>query len=236
MAYRDSTTNSGNSDTPSVAVPAGVAADDIVILFCAIDTAAADFETADYPTGFTELHDVNLTLDGHSVSLSWKRTTGADAGTYTFGNLGASGDWIAQACAFSGRHTTNPPVSTVATDNNNNTGPNITVTATGVTALDGDDLLWGSAPDVTLNGVGNGHAAPTNFTEREDAENEWTNLSIATRDNVSAGATGNIAGTFAITGNGAGWAAVLVRIPAAAAAPGTAVKDPIGCGIIPFSR
>lgn len=236
MAFRSSSTNSGNSDTPSVAVPAGVQIGDIVHLFCSIDTEAAVFDPADYPTDFVELHDVNLTLDGHSVSLSWKRLTAADAGTYQFGNLGASGDWICQAAAHSGRHATDPPVSTVNTDNNNNTGPNITVTATGLDAEDGDDLLWGSAPDVTLNGVGNGHTPPTDFTEREDAELQWTNMSIATRDNVSAGATGNIAGTFAITGNGAGWAAVLVRIPAEAAAPGTVVKDPIGCGIIPFAR
>lgn len=235
MAYRDSTTNSGSSATPSVAVPAGVAADDIVILVATIDASAANFQAGDWPTGFTELQEADITTDGHSAAIGWKRLTGADAGSYTFGNLGASADWIAQACAFSGRHTTDPPVaSAVNIQNTGQASPN-TVTATGVTAVEGDDLLWASAPDVTASGDGVGHDPPTNFTEREDAENLWSNLSIATRDNVSAGATGDISGTFTHN-NTAGWAAFLVRIPAAGAAPATAVKDPIGCGIIPFSR
>lgn len=199
-----------------MAVPADVEADDIVLLICGIDHLDADFQTADWPEGFEELQEANLTLDGHSAALGWKRLTEADAGSYTFGNLGQSGDWICQAAAFSGRHASDPPVATVNTNNDNNTNP-VTVTANGVTAVEGDDLLWGSAPDVTLNNVGNGHTPPTDFTERQDAENQWANLSIATRDNVSAGATGSVSGTFAITGNGAGWAAFLVRIPVAEA-------------------
>lgn len=222
MAYVDSTTGTGASATPAVAVPSGVQSGDIVILVASIDQVDAVFDTADWPTGFTELAEVNLTEDGQSAAVGWKRLTGADSGSYTFGNVGQTADWVCQAIAFSGRHATDPPVITSATNNIQNTNP-VTVTATGVTAIAGDDLVWISAPDVRPDGIGNGHTAPTNFTEAEDTENAWSNLSIAYRENVSAGATGNISGTFAISSGWSGWAAFLVRIPAAAAGGATAL-------------
>jgi hypothetical protein len=219
MAYVDSTNATGNGSTPSVAVPAGVAAGDIVILACAIDVQAAVFDTGDWPSGFTELAETDITADGHTAAVGWKRLTGADGGTYDFGNLGASGDWVCQAFAFSGRHASNPPV--ISTTNVQNTAQSspVTVSANGVTAVDGDDLLWISAPDVTSSGAGNGHTAPASYTEREDAENLWANLSGATRENVSAGATGTVSGTFALSQDTAGWAAWLIRIPLADAGP-----------------
>ena len=227
MAYHDSTTGSGASQTPAVAVPnAGgaspLAADDIVILVATTDNVDAVFDAADWPTGFTELGEVNLTGDGQSVAVGWKRLTGADTGSYTFGNLGggATPDWVCQAYAFRGRHTTDPPViSTIATNDAANTTP-VSVTANGVTALDGDDLLMLSIPDVRASGAANGHAAPTNYTEREDAENAWSNLAGFTRENVSAGATGSITATLTLSSDSSGWAAILVRIPSAAVAAG----------------
>lgn len=220
MAYRDSTTGSGSSATPSVSVPSGVVADDIVILVAAIDSSTADFQTGDWPTGFTELVDANITADGHSVGIGWKRLTGSDAGSYTFGNLGSSAEWVCQAFAFSGRHTTNPPVS--STDSIDNTGNNTpqTPSANGVTAVEGDDLLWLCAPDV--DGSGNFSAwsvVPTNFTSAESQENGFSNLLGAYRNNVSAGATGSISGEFTHS-NLSGWGCWLIRIPAAGAAAG----------------
>lgn len=215
MAYRSSSTNSGNSATPSVAVPTGVQIGDIVLIGTSIDNSSAVFDSGDYPTGFTELHDVDVTADGHSVSLSWKRLTAADSGTYTFGDLGASGDWVCQAVAFSGRHATDPPVSTSNVSNTASSSPQ-TVTGTGVTAVAGDDLAWWCAPDVTSSGAFNSLDAPTNFTERQETENAWTTLHLSTRDNVGAGATGNITSTLSHNDN-SGWAVFVVRIPEAAA-------------------
>lgn len=225
MAYHDSTTANGANQTPSVAVPnAGgaspLAADDIVILVASTDSADADFQTADWPTGFTELAEATHAAgapDGHSMAIGWKRLTGADTGSYTFGNIGggAAPDWVCQAFAFRGRHTTNPPViSTTAQNTSANASP-VSVTANGVTALDGDDLLMISAPDVDADGIGNLHAPPTDYIEREDSERAWTNLAGFTRENVAAGATGNITATFSLTSGGSGWVAWLVRIPVA---------------------
>lgn len=222
MALRSSSTNSGSSATPAATVPTGVATDDIIIVVVGIDSSSAAFDSGDLPAGFTEFNETHITTDGHTAWIGWKRATGADSGSYTFGNVGASADWIAQAAAFSGRHTTDAPAcSTTAVSNANNRTP-ITITANGVTALDNDDLIWASVPDVDTASDGNGHTAPTNYVEKQDAENVWANLSIATRENVAAGATGSIAGTF-VTSTGTtdvGWAAWLARIPIAAAAAG----------------
>lgn len=233
MAYHDSTTNSGTGTTPSVAVPNGggaspLQADDIVVLAASTDSVTAVFDTGDWPTGFTELRETTVTNDGQAMAIGWKRLTGADTGSYTFGSLGSSAAWVCQAFAFRGRHTTDPPVaSTTASSNAANTSP-VSVTANGVTAVAGDDLLMISAPDVDATGVGNGHTAPTDYTEREDAENGFTNLAGFTRENVSAGATGNITATFALTSGDSGWAAWLVRIPTADVGGGDPEANLIG--------
>jgi hypothetical protein len=235
VAYRDSTTNSGSSATPSVAVPAGVQAGDIVIVAVGIDATAAAFDPADLPTGFTELAETDITLDGHTGWVGWKRLSGADAGSYTFGNVGASGDWVCQAIALSGRHATNPPVaSATATGSDTTSADPAAIAANGVTAVTGDDLVWVSVPDVNASGTGNGHTPPASFTEAEDAENLWANLSIAYRENVAAGATGTVTGSFAFTAS-TGWATWLVRVPAApVAVDATVTGVPIdGTGSLP---
>ena len=218
MAYLSSSTNAGNSATPSTAVPAGVAAGTIVLLACSVDNTAAAFDTADWPAGFTELDEVGTTADGQRMAVGWKRATGADTGSYTFGNLGASGDWVCQAVALTGRHATSPPVVSTAAINNTLNATPVTVTANGVTAVAGDDLAWVSAPDTNAGNNGAGHTPPAGYTERQDAMSGWTNLSVATVDNVAAGATGSVSGTFALIGGStrAGWASWLVRVPAAA--------------------
>jgi hypothetical protein len=218
VAYRSSTSGTGTSTTLATTVPAGVQADDIVLLATTFDSNTASF-SGKWPTGFTQLANGNLTADGQAYGLAWKRLTGADSGSYTLSALtgeGAAG-WVCQAFAFSGRDTGNPPVnSTPATSNAANTSP-VTIAANGVTALAGDDLCWLSYPDVSATGIGNGHTPPAGYTERQDAELGFSNLSGATQDNVSAGATGSVSGTFALTSGTSGWAAILVRIPAGAA-------------------
>ncbi len=218
MAYRSSSTGSGNGFQPATAVPAGAASGDIMILAATIDASAAVFDTGDWPTGFTELSEVGMTLDGQRAAIGWKRLSGADSGSYTFGDVGSIGDWIAQAYAFSGRHATDPPTLTTATSNASNASP-VSVNASTITAVSGDDLLWVSAPDVNASGIATGHTAPTDYAERQDVENAWSNLAGASRDNVSAGATGTVTGTLTLASGASGWTAWLVRIPSDSAPP-----------------
>ena len=218
MAFRSSSTATGSTATPGVAVPPRVQAGDLVLLAVGVDNVSDSFAQGVFPSGFTRLSEVDMTLDGHSAAIGYKRLTGADTGSYTFGSIGPAGQgWVCQAFAFSGRHASSAPTFATTTNNASN-GPPVTVTAPTITALAGDDLLWVSAPDVDAAGIGNGHTPPSGYTERQDAESGdgWANLTGATRDNVTAGATGAVAGTFALTGGHSGWTAWNVRVPAAA--------------------
>lgn len=231
MAYRSSSSNAGNSTTPSTPVPAGVAADDIVILTAEFDNVTAAFDPADWPTGFTELNESDTTFDGNTAAIGWKRLTGADAGSYTFGAVDAGAhDWVCQAYAFSGRHVTNPPTLSTNLVNTGAVSPR-TISASTVTAVAGDDLLWVSAPDVNATGIGNGHTAPAGYTKRQDQELAWANLSGATVDAVGAGATGTVSGSFAMTSGQCAYVAWLVRIPVAGgASPVTHFLSSTGVG------
>lgn len=222
MAVGTPTTNQGNGGTPSIAVPSGVAAGDIVVLVIQRDVAGATFT---WPTGFTQLKDIDQTGDGGSVGIAWKRLTGADAGTYTFGATVGSAAWLMAAVPLTGRHATDPP--TISTDNivNTTAGSPRTITANQVTAVDGDDILFISVPDVTTSGGGNGHSSWTaGYTEIVDAENtigggnDWNNVAIAKAENVGAGATGSKTVTFTMSAGSCGFAAWLLRVPASVGA------------------
>lgn len=212
MAYRDSTTAAGSSATPSVAVPTGVQADDIVILSCTIDASAARF-TGKFPTGFTILEEVGTGPDGGRNAIGWKRLTGADTGSYTFASLGASDTWIAQAFAFSGRDTGNPP-TLASTNNSTSHASPVTATVPTITALSGDDLLTINMPDVSASGVFNAYTArPSGYTIAETQESGFVNAAGDYKENVAAGATGTSTYVFTLTSGSSGWYVARVRIP-----------------------
>jgi hypothetical protein len=177
----------------------------------ALDTDGTTI-TLGFPAGFNVFTEVEVTLDGQTISCGWKRLTAADSGSYTITSDSAL-DWVCQAAAFSGRDGQLPPViSANATSNSANASP-VSVTANGVTAVTGDDLCWIGALDRSIDGGTVTFAPPTDYTERQDTLNGWSAQSIATRDNVSAGATGSITGTATLSTGTAGWASWLVRIP-----------------------
>lgn len=215
MAYRSSSVNTGNSTTPSVAVPASVDIGDIVLIAVTADNVLIDF-TGKFPAGFTLLDQVGPTLDGEKAAIGWKRLSAVDSGTYTFTSMGvAATDWVCEAIAFSGRDTINPPVqNTVAVNNTGNASP-IAPTASTLTAVAGDDLLWVGGLDVTNNTFTVGYTAPSGYTLRQGSKQGWSTIGIASKDNVSAGATGSVAGSVTISSGTSGWDAWLVRIPTA---------------------
>lgn len=219
MAYRSSSTASantaGNTTGIAVAVPSSVAIGDVVCLFLSVDDSTPTVVT--WPTGFTQFGALSHpTLDGHTNAAAWKRLTAVDSGTYAVTwNSGAIQNSVLLAAAWSGRHATTAPTATIATNSASNASP-VSVNATTITAATNDDLCWCGALDVNATGIGNGCTPPTNYTERQDTENGWVNISIATRDAVSSGATGTITGTFALTSGAAGWSAFLVLLPVAA--------------------
>lgn len=213
MAFLSSTITSGSGTNPSATVPASVVADTIIILLASIDASAAVFDTGDYPSGFTELGETDITHDGQTAAICWKRATGADSGSYAFGDVGSTNDWTVIALAFSDRHTTNPPVASAVNVNNGANSSPLTTSANGVTAIDNDDLAWLAALDKNNGTSVPACAPPASYTERQDGGAAWTYSAAATRDNVSAGATGTVSGTYTYSAATAGYAAWLIRIP-----------------------
>jgi hypothetical protein len=175
--------------------------------------------TVTFPAGFTQLATQARTGDGQQSAVAWKRLTGADSGTYTVSWTG-SNEAMIQAFAFSGRHATDPPtISTTAGNNTGNTSP-VSIAANGVTNLAGDDNLWISAPDIWVGGAWS-HTAPTGYTKQEDTTADFDCLCGATKENVSAGATGTVTGTLTLSGKQASWSAWLVRLPVASGGGGS---------------
>lgn len=221
MAYRSSTASTASSSsTLSTSVPSGVQAGDIVLLLVGYDDVAGTVTS--WPTGFEAFSgasDVNLSNDGHSVALAWKRLTEADAGSYSVTLSVTPIDGIIIAAAWSGRHLTDPPVTTVASSSAANASP-VSVAATGLTAAAGDDLAFMASSDCNMNTTAHAWSPPSGMTEAQDVvANQWSSGTAAYQDAVSAGATGDKTGTLTLTGVGAtaGWAAFLIRLPAAAA-------------------
>ncbi len=225
-AFLDASRTVTTSNSPDVAVPnesgtIPLQADDIVVCAWTYDGATNVFDTGDYPAGFTELGEVDITVDGQSAAVAWKRLTGADTGTYTFlSSVGTSGPYIAMCASFRGRHTTNPPVIADAGANNTGASSPVALDAPSTTAVCGDDILWITVPDVDTNNAANGITQPAGFTVRDTFESGFLNVQLATRENVSAGATGTASGSLALTGGTAGHWSVQVRIPSASATCG----------------
>lgn len=220
MAYRSSASATGtNATTLTCPVPAGVQANDIVVLLCTCDISSADF-TGKFPTGFTMFSQGTVTTDGQKSALGWKRLTGADTGSYTVTIANTGSNWAIAAIAFSGRATASDPAASAANINNTGQASPATVSATGVTALAGDDLCWAGAPDLTLSGAtAMTTTPPSGYTLREDASRSFAWAELASQDSVGAGATGTVSGSASWSGGGtAGRIAWLVRIPAASAA------------------
>ncbi|NTU49792.1 MAG: hypothetical protein HGA87_02680 [Desulfobulbaceae bacterium] len=222
MSFISAESNSGLSNAPNVPVPAGAQAGDDVILVCTRDAPAENYATTK-PSGFSTLDIASLTGDGQQIFVGHKKLSSAESGTYTFGTQPDSWYWVCQAFLFRGRDATDPiPVGgiTVAELNSPVSSP-VSITAAGLTAEEGDDLLYLAAPD-TISSTTGTFTPPSGFTERTDAHADlWANLSGATKEAVSAGATGSVTGVFTASGTSAGYAAYLIRLKAAS---GTAVS------------
>lgn len=235
MAYRSSSTASvhAGGGTISVAVPSGIAANDICILVGSHDAVDGSGFFGDitygFPSGFTPFTEqINDQPDGNDMVAAWKRCDGTESGNFTVTfasdfNNAAAGDFSLTAVLFSGRSRRDPPVMG-SWENDTNAGTAfssspIALTAPAVTALVGDDLIWIGTPDTTNAPIGVSFgSAPTGFTERQSGINQapgsgWVNFQICTKDNVSAGSTGTVAGSFSFSGGNACKQTGMIRLP-----------------------
>lgn len=221
MAYRSASSNSvASSDTLTITKPSGVVDNDWMLAWLVWDGNSADVTTV--PSDWTALGGgviINTAPDNQRARC-YERKASSEGTDYTWVLTGSNASFAGCIVAFSGRNTaSSSTVSTPTTDNSSNTTP-ISVAITGLTAASGDDLCWFAQLDQTVQADVWGFSAPTNYTERVDISSAggWMQLSAATRDAVSAGATGTITGTATRssgTGN-AGFSGLMIALPASA--------------------
>jgi len=206
MAYRSSSLGTpANNTTHTVAVPAGLADGDKVLIYFIEDLSTTS--PSGVPTGFT-VHATGSstasTWRSMSVRMWWKDITSAagegSGGNYTM-TFGVAAIGYMIAVAFSGRDTGAPTVA--ATDDGAAGASPLSVPLSGVTAATGDDIAWlgvlAPMDDGDMFSMTSTFAPPTDYTERQELGGLWRISELATRDNVSSGATGTLTGTATFT-------------------------------------
>jgi hypothetical protein len=192
-------TSGGNPATSiGLAVPASVAADDIIVAMIFLDGATAQTITA--PTGFTEATDSPAQAANHGGRVFWKRATGADSGTYTF-SWGTSQYAEGQAHRFTGAITTGDPfdVTVSAVDNAFvSTSPAVSDTTTVA-----DTLLL----HVATNWSGGTWTAPSGFTKR--MQGGFNVATLSDKAQAASGATGSVTATCSGTDRMTAWLGAL---------------------------
>lgn len=225
MAFRSSAHGSADATTVVVNLPAGVVDGDVLLTF----VSGRWVNLTGVPAGWTQLGaDVPINtaaggLAGH-LRCYWKVASGEPASyTWTFSNTQTM---VAAVVALSGRSAVQPTAIAGA-----GTGASQqTINAPSVTAAAGDDLVCCAA-----NGDVTTFTPPAGMTEREDfnlGTGGGMTETVATLDNVAAGATGAKTFTEAL---GSGWnqgAGFTVSVPAAAAPPAAARRRTLlGVGV-----
>ncbi len=245
MAYRSSSIGTpANSTTHTVAVPAGLANGDKVNIFF-IEEAGYTFDSnITKPSGFVmDATEFETASDFRPVygKRYWKDITDAasegSGGNYTF-TLSAASIGYLVAVAHSGRAT--GAGTDAATNDGAAAASPISVPLTGVTAASGDDVIvvWSLAPS-DANPATSSNTAPTNYTARQNKNDLWRIAQLATRDNVSAGATGTLTASSTFDGAATSrFTGLVIILPAGSSAPvltsgtptGTTTANPtVGC-------
>lgn len=214
VAFRSSSAT-GTSDayvqSAVIPVPAGVAANDIIIVKLEMwETAAA---TVTAPSGFTQF--VDFTSGNSKLKMFWKRTTGADTGSYTFTWVG--NQWtMGHAEAWSGCKTSGTPVTA---------GAVVTATSTSIPTHSVTVAFSnpGLSSAVANENLANVTTPPTGFTEREDGDYLHTMTMVGSGTGTFNAASGVVAASTLII-------AVLVALEPAGGsgltgAAGTAVES-----------
>lgn len=202
--------NNTVSTTASFAVPAGVAADDIIVIPIYVDSTNT---ITGMPTDFTEAPSSPLAYGAggvqSNVHVVWKRATGADVGTYDFTfNTSTYRAGMAHAyssCVASG----NPwdtlagvPAASTAVDNGVGTvTPPVSFTTTGA----GRKLVF-----VGTDWSGGLWTPPTGFTERMDAGDHVHTL--ADMDQAAAGSSGSVTATCVGSNKRSAWLGALIGV------------------------
>lgn len=209
----------GSAATMNVDVPDSVAANDIIVVTAYLDSTMTVTGLA---SGFAHAPDSPVQLGAgagagrHSMSVMWKRATGADstAGTYDF-TLSGSTYRNAQAIRYTGAATSGSPWDVtnfnIEEGVGTSTTPAVSDTTTGADRL----LIWSAT-----NWSGGAWTPPSaggTWTERRDSGDQV--CTVADKAQAVAGATGSITGTAGANDRMTAWLGALMPPGAAFVAP-----------------
>jgi hypothetical protein len=189
------------------AVPAGVAANDIIVIPIFIDVSTVTISTL--PAGFAHAENSPITVNpggggNHSLNVIWKRASAADTGTYN-AVISASSFAEGNALAYSGCTTSGNPWDS----------PTAAASGGAVTSATTPDVsLTTPGPDRMLvfagsNWAGGAWTPPTGMNERIDNSNSLTAADLV---QAAAGGTGNLHATNASTSEVASWLGSLIGL------------------------
>jgi hypothetical protein len=201
-----------NSTAANVPVPAGVVADDIVLVLLYVETTHAVTPPAGFAEAPASPADVSAGIQSHDLHVYWRRATGADSGTYGF-TLAAGVGWRSGvAMTISGCIATGSPFDTgtgapnsaVKTTTADGSVPAVSLTTTGPDRL----LVWMAS---CYNGGGTFDTVP-GFTENIDpgAGESWA---VDTKVQAVAGPSGSLTSAYGVAGATAAWLGALLPIP-----------------------
>lgn len=181
-------------------VPAGVAADEVVVIlmYTEMNTSA----TITWPAGFTQLAMADNTTSGHRLYCAWKRASGADSGNYTVTfsistNFTGGVAMRISGCVTSGDPFSIPSPAAGVTTSNQTAAPALSVTTTFADTL----LLYF---DSSFS-QGSSWTPPTGMTEQRDGDSGlWSVNSLA---KSTPGSTGSLSATY---GTSASLSSILV--------------------------
>lgn len=191
----------GSFAVPAFAVPAGVAAGDVVVIPIYVNATTT---VAAYPAGFAEAENSpqdNVSGNRHSLHVVWKRATAADTGTYDF--TLSTPDFVSGAalrytgCAVSGSPWDSPTDGAVDVTDGNTT-PAVAVTTQGPGRL----LVWAGTC-----WAGGTWTPPSGFAERIDQGVGLLTAADAAQDAV--GASGAVTGVCTGTSKRSAWLGAL---------------------------
>lgn len=211
--------SSAGGATMPVSYPGSVAAGSRILIAFAIDSATASCSP---PTGFSQVAQQSTTTgDGQKLFVFVKDalTSGSEGGTTAdITGISATGSNMVAIMAVWTGLATDAPGAVTSQAGSSGQGVPMTVGATGVTASEGDTLVWIAAADQGDSGNTWGYNVPAGFSKRTQLQNGWSSIVIGTLDGAPAGATGTLTGQVT-SSNGSstgGWAAAVVRLAAAA--------------------
>lgn len=204
IAYRSQASlPNASRTTTTVNMPAGVQANDVVLVFCATGNSVEVAITP--PASLSSNPVVNLTysepVPPWSVNMRVYRYTvvgSGDPASFAFTHASASSE--ALAIAFSGVNTTTPIDATPTT--NTSTGTNATVLGVTTTVAAVWLIAWRGSWD------GNAITPPAGWTERLDQPVTW----VAHREWATAGATGNFSIPSGNSGGASPWGTMLIPL------------------------